>query len=193
MVCLYIYSILDFPLLKRSEQRLYASIYLIVYFDVLRGMECRAWSYQGGGQKSGKRRRFYWDLNQIRPFKLPSSPQLSTRVIFQARWRWSKYWGRNPGRIFPSLYKTPWNLHEKRVLKRGLTLTKGTPLKTKIGADFTEIYRKSDKLMPMWRLVFWSESDIFEKQLLIELLSRAGRKVVGAWLTGSLMRSTNWA
>ena len=31
----------------------------------------------------------------------------------------------------------------------GLTLTKGTPLKTKIGADFIEIYRKSDKLMPM--------------------------------------------
>ena len=160
-------------------------------------MECRAWSYQGGGQKSRKWCRFYWDLNQIRPFKLPSSPQLSTRVIFQARWRWSKYWGRNPGRIFPSLYKTPWNLHEKQVLKRGLTLTKGTPLKTKIDADFTEIYRKSDKLMPMWRLVFWSESDTSEKRLLIDcsldLLSMTNQEVVGAWLTGSLMRSTNWA
>ena len=31
----------------------------------------------------------------------------------------------------------------------GLTLTKGTLEKTKIDADFTEIYRKSDKQMPM--------------------------------------------
>lgn len=50
---------------------------------------------------------------------------------------------------FSPFYKIPRNSHEKQVLKRGLTLTKGTLEKKKIGADFTEIYRKSDKLMPM--------------------------------------------
>ena len=38
---------------------------------------------------------------------------------------------------------------KNRFQKGGLTLTKGTPLKTKIGADFIVIYRESDKLMPM--------------------------------------------